>query len=292
MNSSTLASRQPPLRRYTFVRLFGLVGLLLAGDVLAQLVRLLVVGSVPPALRDGVLMAVALLLVTLLVGLYFAVVWAMERRDARELVPGARAALWGTALGCALFAIVFALLSALGVAHWKGFAAHFDVVPPLAVSLIAAVGEELTFRGGIFRVLEEGFGTATALLVSAAIFGLVHAMNPAATPVSIAAIALEAGVLLGAAYAFSGNLWLPIGMHLGWNFTEGGVFGASVSGFKAGKGIVTVTLNGPGLLTGARFGPEASIVAVAVCLAAATVFIALAIRNGRWKPLRARFVLE
>jgi hypothetical protein len=92
--------------------------------------------------------------------------------------------------------------------------------------------------------------------------------NSGATTVSTVAIALEAGVLLGAAYAACGSLWLPIGLHFGWNFTEGGVFGVAVSGRKAGAGIVNMPLSGSALWTGGQFGPEASLVAVAVCLVA------------------------
>ena len=108
--------------------------------------------------------------------------------------------------------------------------------------------------------------------------------------VRTAAIALEAGVLLAASFAVSRNLWLPIGMHFGWNFTEGGVFGASVSG--SGKGIAKVSLSGPYLMTGGAFGPEAPVVAVAVCLLAAFALIALTIRKGRWVPLSYHMILN
>lgn len=219
------------VRRWTFVRLivFGVV--LLAGDIAAQLTRIELMRHAPERGRDWIVL--------------------------------------GAAVGTALFAAVFGVLYALGVAHWRGLSAHADVFPQLAAALIAAVGEELTFRGGVFRVLADGFGTTVALIVSAGIFGLLHALNPGATVLSSVAIMLEAGVLLGAAYAYSGNLWLPIGIHLGWNFTEGGLFGVSVS------------LAGPPLLTGGPFGPEASLVAVAICLLAGLTFIVLALRRKR-----------
>ena len=69
------------------------------------------------------------------------------------------------------------------------------------------------------------------------------------------AIMLEAGVLLGAAYAVTGRLWLPIGLHIGWNFTEGSLFGMSVSGNAIDTGLLHGTLTGPPLLTGGAFGP-------------------------------------
>jgi membrane protease YdiL (CAAX protease family) len=113
-------------------------------------------------------------------------------------------------------------------------------------------------------------------------------LNPGATVVSTVAIALEAGVLLAAAYALTRNLWFPIGLHLGWNFTAGGICGESVSGGAAGKGIFSVSLAGRPLLTGGKFGPEASLIAIAVCLALAIVLLLLAVRNGRWVPMQRR----
>jgi membrane protease YdiL (CAAX protease family) len=228
----------------------------------------------------------ALLLAAALAGLYVGLVRALEHRAARELAPRAVQAAAGIALGLALFASVFGLLGALGVARWHGLADRFDVTPTLAAAIIAAVGEELAFRGALFRILEERFGTAVALAASAALFGVLHALNPGATIVSTTAIALEAGVLLGAAYVLTRNLWFPIGLHLGWNFTEGGIFGVAVSGGSAGTGIFSVSLAGRTLLTGGSFGPEASLVAVLACLAVAIVLLGLAARNGRWRPLQ------
>jgi hypothetical protein len=128
------------------------------------------------------------------------------------------------------------------------------------------------------------FGSLTALVVSAAFFGLTHLGNAHATMTGAAAIALEAGILLGVCYMAVRNLWLPIGLHFGWNFTEGGIFGSAVSGNDF-TGIFTTTTSGPDLLTGGAFGPEASIVAVAICGAAALIIFVIALRRGEWKPL-------
>ena len=95
------------------------------------------------------------------------------------------------------------------------------------------------------------------------------------------AIALEAGVLLGAAFALTQRLWLPIGLHLGWNFAEGSIFGMSVSGGKATGSLFAGTLHGRNLFTGGAFGPEASIVAVVICLAAAVVLLWRTVRHGK-----------
>lgn len=275
-------------RRRPLIRLPLFFVALLAAYIGAQLAHFWAVRHAPAGAADWISLAAALLLVAALAALYTGLVHSLERRAARELAPGALQALAGILLGLALFSGVFGLLHVVGVARWQGISARFDVVPMLAAAILAAVGEELAFRGSLFRILEERLGTAWALALSAALFGLLHALNPGATVVSTAAIALEAGVLLAAAYALTRNLWFPIGLHLGWNFTEGGVFGVSVSGGAAAKGIFSVSLSGPTLLTGGRFGPEASLIAIAVCLAVAVVLLALAIREGHWLALRHR----
>ena len=224
-----------------------------------------------------------------LVFVYRLLVRWTERRGASELgTTGAIGGfLRGALIGVALFCTVFAILWALGIATFSGLGSTRDLVAIFAVCVLAGFGEEITFRGGVFRLLEEGFGTLVALLVSGALFGLMHAPNPGATVVSTVAIALEAGILLSAAYAMTRSLWLAIGLHFAWNFTEGGIFGAAVSGGKA-TGLLKTQLSGPPLLTGGEFGPEASVVAVAVCVMLALVMIAITIRRGNWKPMRFR----
>ena len=77
--------------------------------------------------------------------------------------------------------------------------------------------------------------------------------------------AIEAGVLLGVAFKYSGSLWLPIGIHWAWNFTQGNVFGFSVSGSAKTASVFDPTVCGPELITGGAFGPEASVITVVLC---------------------------
>ena len=273
------------LRTRPLLRLPIFFVVLLAAYIGAQIVHRWVITHPLLGGEDSATLAAALLLAAALVALYAGLVRSLERRAARELAPRALQAGAGVLLGLALFSSVFALLHLVGIARWQGISARFDVVPMLAASILAAIGEELAFRGGLFRILEESAGTAIGLALSAALFGLLHGLNPGATVISTAAIALEAGVLLAASYVLTRNLWFPIGLHLGWNFTEGGIFGVSVSGGAAGKGIFTVSLAGPTLLTGGKFGPEASLIAIAVCLALAVALLVLAVRQGGWLPI-------
>ena len=233
--------------------------------------------------------AVAIVGSLALVVLYRLLVRGMEKRTASELrvsrAPGGL--LGGTVLGAGLFCTVYAILWALGDASFKGIGTTDGLPLAFAISLLAGFGEEMIFRGVVFRLFEEGFGTTAAVLLSGALFGALHALNPGATLASSAAIAVEAGVLLAAAYALTRSLWIPIALHFAWNFTEGGIFGAAVSGGRINS-ILVFPLHGPDYLTGGAFGPEASVAAVGVCLTAAIVMLVLAAQRGEWTPLRFR----
>lgn len=248
---------------------------------------LLIKSSIGLSKQAAVIIA-AFINVVVVILFYRVLVRWTESRNAFELEPR-RATLLvpGAILGLLIFVAVYSGLWILGIAKFVGGGTTDALLRMFAVSLAAGVGEEIVFRGAVFRLIEEGYGTIVALVASGALFGLLHAANPGATPASTAAIALEAGVLLGASYALTRSLWLPIGLHFGWNFTEGGIFGAAVSGGRT-KGLFKVALNGPDYLTGGPFGPEASVVAVAVCLVVAVVMLALAHRRGNWVSPRAR----
>lgn len=233
------------------------------------------------AIGTTVVSSAALLLI------YWFFVAVMEHRRLGELKPSRAPAnlIAGAAIGIGLFTSVIATLSLMGVAHVGAFNAHQNLLSAANMAVLSGVGEELIFRGVVYRIFEEMFGSLTALIVSAAFFGLTHLGNHGATLTSAAAIALEAGVLLGVCYMAVRNLWLPIGLHFGWNFAESGIFGSIVSG-NAFKGMFATTMTGPELLTGGAFGPEASVVAVAICGTAALVILSVALRRGEWKALR------
>jgi hypothetical protein len=86
-------------------------------------------------------------------------------------------------------------------------------------------------------------------------------------------------VLLAVAYTVTERLWLPIGIHAGWNFAEGTIFGTGVSGTAVHASLLHGALRGPALVTGGSFGPEASIAAIAVCICASVALYLLAVRR-------------
>lgn len=171
--------------------------------------------------------------------------------------------------------LVVSTIVAMGYATvtWRGFSVEkqFSV---FMMFLAVAVGEEMIFRGVIFRWIDERWNTWVALLISAILFGWMHISNDNATWWSSLAIAVEAGLLLGAAYKWSGSLWVPIGIHWAWNYTQGNIFGLAVSGSDAGETMLTTIVNGPDIITGGAFGPEASIISVILGTFFTIVFLA------------------
>jgi len=231
--------------------------------------------------QSGAGRVLALAMIAGMCAVYTVYVRLIERRAVVELAlrDGPVAFGKGFVVGAALFSATILVLWAMGIYTVTGVHGADALTAPLIGALVAAFLEELVFRGVLFRIIEESLGSWLALAFTALAFGLLHAFNPGATWVSTVAIALEAGVLLAAVYMYSRRLWVCIGLHCAWNFAEGGVFGASVSGGKAG-GLLAGRFQGPDVLTGGKFGPEASVVAVLICLAAGIVFVQLARRRG------------
>lgn len=201
-----------------------------------------------------------------------------------SLAKASKNIVTGIGIGVAYFCVVTGILAALG--HYKVMSVNhccMDLLVSFFSCLVVACGEEVIFRGVLFHMIDKRFNTWAALSVSGLLFGLVHLLNPGATLWSAVAIAVEAGFLLGAAYKCSGALWLPIGIHWAWNFTEGNIFGFNVSGGSDGIRLFVPEISGPDLLTGGNFGPEASIVAVLLGLVLTVAFL----RHFRFHSVRA-----
>ena len=189
----------------------------------------------------------------------------------------------GFGIGAGLFVTVFTLLWLSGnyaLDTHPGTGAFGVLAGGLLLYLATAIFEEVLFRGILFHLIEEGAGSWVALIVTSLFFGLAHLANPNATIVSALAIALEAGLLLGALYMLTRNLWVVIGLHWAWNFFEGVFFGTPVSGVGV-PAFLHATPKGTALVTGGSFGPEAGVVSVVILLVVGLMFIGQAIRTGR-----------
>jgi membrane protease YdiL (CAAX protease family) len=215
--------------------------------------------------------------------------WAEGRIPAEVAREGAAAATGrGALIGLAMFLAVVLNLAVFGFYHIEGFNSLGGALGLFGIMASAAVVEEVLFRGLLFRIVEQWTGTWIALVLSALLFGLSHLGNPDATLWGATAIAIEAGCMLAAAYAATRTLWLPIGLHFGWNFAVGGIFGSVVSGNGASQGLLQTVTSGPALLTGGAFGPEGSPYAVVFGLVLTIVFMRMARRRGNIVPMRRR----
>ena len=218
-------------------------------------------------------------------GVYVLAVRLAEGRRASELAvrPMVPHVLLGLLIGAAMFASVMGIMAVFGLYDIQslGMAPAWTAVRK---ALQAGVIEELMFRAIFLRLVWRAFGPWIAFAASAALFGFGHIANPHATAFAAICIALEAGILLGAFYALTGRVWMSIGLHIAWNFTQGYLFGAAVSGTDMGPAIACSTAR-PGFpewLTGGAFGPEASLPGVLVCLAVGLAVLAMAWRAGRF----------
>jgi len=213
---------------------------------------------------------------------YYALVRFGERRAVTELAPAAIPLDLGTGflIGLGMFTLVFASQRLLGACtmapgHWTDWG--HDLRETIGTGLI----EELLVRLVVFRLLMRAAGTWPALILSALIFGGAHLANPHASLLAAVAIAIEAGLMLAAFYLLTGRIWMSVGVHAAWNFAQGAIFGARVSG-QEGSGSLFVSGPAPGasdLLSGGAFGPEASLPAIVVGLAIFGVVIAAAQRR-------------
>jgi len=147
------------------------------------------------------------------------------------------------------------------------------IIIPFTVAFTVAIFEEILLRGIIFRIVEEKLGSTIALIISALIFGGLHLANPNSSFAAAACIAVFAGLLLGAAYIYTRNLWFPIAIHFAWNFMQSGIFGAITSGNEKTSSLLVTKITGPTLITGGEFGPEATIQATVLGLITALVLL-------------------
>ncbi|WFF05150.1 CPBP family intramembrane metalloprotease [Micromonospora sp. WMMD1076] len=221
--------------------------------------------------------------------------WVVRRTEGREVTElardGAAARLHrGVLIGFAMFAAVIVNIALMGGYHVHGIGSVSGAVGMFGFMAAAAVTEELMFRGLLFRLVEERLGTWLSLLLTGVLFGLMHLLNPDASLWGATAIAIEAGFMLAACYAATRNLWVPIGLHFGWNFAAGGVFSVVVSGNGESTGLLDASTSGSMLLSGGDFGPEGSLYTVAAGAALTVVFLWLAHRRGHIVRRRRRAV--
>lgn len=186
--------------------------------------------------------------------------------------------LAGIGITFIMMGAIFAAMLLLGWSKFESFAwqteSIFNVIASAATFLVIFIlvgwNEELLFRGYHLQTIASGINLFWGVAISSIIFGLLHLGNPNAAWVSAAGIFL-AGLFLAYGYVRTKQLWLSIGLHIGWNFFEGVVFGFPVSGLNIYP-LTHIQVSGPKIWTGGAFGPEAGLI-VLPALALGTVLI-------------------
>lgn len=207
----------------------------------------------------------------------------LERRGAmRELA-------WGGVIGASIVTSAVVLLWAFGVYEVSGVTIGRGLIAGVLLGLGSAFGEEVVMRGILLRVLVGKLGVVAALAITSLLFGLLHLGNPHSSLLGAIGIALQAGILFGAAFLLTRRLWLAIGIHAAWNFTQTAVFGLSVSGVPTEPGLLIARLDGPAWLSGGAVGIEGSVVTIALGLIASALMLhAATARKSRRHEFSAR----
>ena len=190
----------------------------------------------------------------------------------------------GIAITFVMMGLVYLAETAAGWLTFESFAWQTEpvanVLGGVSIFFVAFIfvgwNEELLSRGYHLQTLASGTNMFWGIVISSSVFGLAHLGNPNATWTSAAGI-FFAGIFLAYGYLRTGQLWLSIGLHIGWNFFEGVVFGFPVSGLDIYR-LIRHQIQGPEIWTGGAFGPEAGLI-VLPALGIGSALIYLYTRN-------------
>jgi len=272
---------RPLIRRivdFPLVAMIIAIALFIAASAAATLL-----GKLLPTMAANAAAAVkGAIAIALMLAVYKLVIVRLgERpRDDLPIAAAPRGLALGVLTGFLLFCGLVGIAALFDVYNIVGPGDTRELVKDLiGMTVLAAFMEELLFRGILFRWIEAFAGSWAALVVTSALFGLAHIFNANATWTSSLAIMVEAGALLGGAYMLARNLWVPMGLHAAWNFTQGFLFDVPVSGNDM-HGLVQAKLSGPVLLSGGPFGLEASMIGVVLSIPLGAFLILLAARRG------------
>jgi membrane protease YdiL (CAAX protease family) len=171
----------------------------------------------------------------------------------------------GISIAAIMMGSIFTIAYFLNWINVKSFAWESDGIPTavmqtviwLTIFVLVGWQEELLSRGYHLQNLADGINITWGVILSSLVFAVLHIFNPGASWISTFGILL-AGLFLSLGYILTKQLWLPIGLHIGWNFFEGVVFGFPVSGMTTYK-LVLIDAIGPETWTGGEFGPEAGL---------------------------------
>jgi hypothetical protein len=201
----------------------------------------------------------------------FAARWLIDRRSLAGLGLFRARKAWvdllvGIGIAGLMMALVFILEFLLGWVtlskNSMGTTPTSEIISGLMIALLTFIlvgwSEELFFRGYLLVNIREGLNWIWAMVLSSVAFAIAHAMNPNASWQAMIGLSLS-GVFFAYSTLWSRGLWLPIGLHIGWNFFESTIFGFAVSGYDSFS-FLQIDQTGPDSMTGGAFEPEAGLV--------------------------------
>ena len=261
-------------------------------------------GWLPEVYRTPLLAAIfTLLVVVLLTGLVGSRL--LDRRPLADYGFHLNKGWWldlgfGMALGTLLMLGIFGVEQALGWTEITGTFVTGDsgqrfgpliLVLFTTILLYGGILEEITYRGYMLQNLAEGLNlkrigpqlaTLIAVLISSVVFGLAHASNASATALSTINTMLIAALVLAAGYVLTGQLALPIGFHVAWNFAQVGVLGYSPSANPVDASLFAISEHGPALWTGGAYGHEGGLLATGAYILGFLMIVAwVRVRRGK-----------
>jgi uncharacterized protein len=262
-----------------FIGLVLIAGLVVLVETIGN--SLQVAGNATGGIRD---IAVAFLVSTIALLAYKFLYRYYEKRPITELSFSSlgHGALAGFVTGLllqSLFILVIYISGHYLINHINPVSA---LLPAFTTSVTAGFVAEIMIVGIFYRLVEEKSGTAIALGIITILFAIFHINAKGATFLSIVTTGVEAGLLPAAAYVYYRNLWFPIFMHFAWDFAEPGIFGGINPGNNPGQSLFSSQFTGPDFLTGGPTGPQNSLQALIISLAAGLIFLWLAERKNNF----------
>ncbi len=206
----------------------------------------------------------------------------LDRRSFISLGLSLRRTAWsdliaGFSLSAFQFSLIYLTTTIMGWSQFQSWAWESEKLGTVIGETVlmfflffgVAYHEELLSRGYHLQNLAQGSNLPLAVWISSFIFSILHLSNPNVNGMAVLGL-LAAGLFLAYGYVRTKSLWLPIGLHLGWNFFEGTIFGFPVSGMTDFS-LIQQQINGPEWITGGSFGPEAGLLLLPTLLIGAYI---------------------
>ncbi len=274
--SNALPSGRPgKFFQYPLVRIVTALLFLVPVFLLNKAVSEFIVNPAPEEIRVYAMYVVAIVFFILFLLAFSLYTKYIEKRKALEISSNKSWSEFGLGFLISLILVglivfIFYVFGSYKISAWN--TNKRVVIDFFFKFLMGGLIEEIIFRLIIFKLTEELLGSWFALGIQAVLFGFAHMYNENATLFTSFAVIIVGGILYTSAFMYTHRIWLPMGIHTGWNYFQSAIFGMPNSGTPY-KGLIIPDVQGAQWFTGGSFGIEASYIAILLCLAAGIYFI-------------------